>query len=274
MGARLLERSSRSVRLTEAGRAFLERCRLLVAASAHAAESAALVTAGITGTLRIGAVTSAFDELVPDILDRFRTRHPAVDLRVREIDTHAGREALVSRELDVAIIRQASAGRGLETTPLRRDSLVLVVPEAWDGFEEGESGREDSWFEKAMPERGSREAAVDLADFRDAAWVWLPRAISPDYHDELASACRDAGFTPEAAHIAHSIHSQLALVGAGLGVTLAPASSVRSTGLRVRPLPLTRPVDLVELSVVRRTGTDEPLVDQFLACAEGSTRGE
>lgn len=267
VGARLLERSSRSVRLTEAGRAFLERCRHLVAASAHAAESVALVTAGVTGTLRIGAVTSAFDELVPAILDRFRTRHPAVDLRVREVDTHAGREALVSRELDVAIIRQASVGRGLETTPLRRDSLVLVVPEGWDGFEE------------AMPERGSREAAVDLADFRDAAWVWLPRAISPDYHDELASACRDAGFTPEAVHIAHSIHSQLALVGAGLGVTLAPASSVRSTGLRVRPLPLQRPVDLVELSVVRRTGADEPLVDQFLACAEslacaeGSARG-
>jgi hypothetical protein len=47
--------------------------------------------------------------------------------------------------------------------------------------------------------------------------VWLPRHISPDYHDELVAACRQAGFSPDPQHYANSIHSQLAMVECGLG---------------------------------------------------------
>ncbi|WP_284752176.1 LysR family substrate-binding domain-containing protein [Arthrobacter sp. efr-133-R2A-120] len=66
-----------------------------------------------------------------------------------------------------------------------------------------------------------------LSDFRGDSWVWLPRSISPEYHVELVAACRQAGFSPNAQHYANSINSQLAMVKCGLGVTPAPASSVR-----------------------------------------------
>ena len=247
LGLTLLNRSSRSVLLTDAGQLFLEQCRLLVGASERAREIAALATGGLAGTLRIGAVTSAFTETLPLILHRFRASRPLVELQVREIDSHHGRDALERRELDVAIIRQTATGRRLKSVPLRRDHFVVAMPQHHplaDG-----------------------EGPVSLADFRDEPWVWLPRHISPDYHDELVAACRQAGFSPEAQHYANSINSQLAMVQCGLGVTLAPESSARQQPPGLAWRELRKRVDLVELSVVVRAGDHEPLVEHFIACS-------
>src|SRR6478672_2941546 len=128
LGTTLLNRSSRSVLLTEAGHLFPEQCRLLVGASERAREVAALASGGMTGTLRVGAVTSAFNETLPRILQRFRASRPLVELQVQEIDSHHGRDALERRELDVAVIRQIVTGRRLRSVPLRRDHFVVAMP--------------------------------------------------------------------------------------------------------------------------------------------------
>lgn len=246
LGTTLLNRSSRTVLLTEAGRVFLEQCRLLIAASERAQEVAEQASAGLLGILRIGAVTSAFSEALPQILRRFRESRPLVELQVQEIDTHHGRDALLRRELDVAVIRQAVTGRQLSSVPLRRDHFVVAMPEDH--------------------RLAGTEGPVDLAGYRDDSWVWLPRHISPDYHDELVAACRQAGFSPDPQHYANSIHSQLAMVECGLGVTLVPESSVPRQPRTLVWRELRKRVDLVELSVVSRAGGDEPLVDHFIAC--------
>lgn len=254
LGITLLNRSSRSALLTEAGNLFLEQCRLLVGASERAREVASLATAGLTGTLRIGAVTSAFDATLPRILQRFRASRPLVELHVQEIDTHHGRDALERRELDVAVIRQSVSGKRLTSVPLRQDHFVVAMSE-------------DHRLAGA-------EGPVNLTDFCDEPWVWLPRHISPDYHDELVAACRKAGFSPEAQHYANSIHSQLAMVRCGLGVTLAPESSVRQQPHGLIWQELRRRVDLVELSVVVRAGGQEPLVEHFIACSIPEGNGD
>jgi DNA-binding transcriptional LysR family regulator len=243
----LLNRSSRSVVLTEAGRMFLEQCRLLIAASERAEEVAGQASAGMAGILRVGAVTSAFSETLPQILRRFRESRPLVELQVQEIDTHHGRDALLRRELDVAVIRQAVTSRQLTSLPLTRDHFVIAMPE-------------DHRLAGA-------EGPVDLSAYRDDSWVWLPRRISPDYHDELVAACRQAGFSPDPQHYANSIHSQLAMVECGLGVTIAPESSVRRQPRKLLWRELRKRVDLVELSVVSRDGGEEPVVDHFIACS-------
>jgi DNA-binding transcriptional LysR family regulator len=250
LGTTLLNRSSRSVLLTEAGRIFLEQCRLLIAASERAQEIAEQASAGLAGILRIGAVTSAFSEALPQILHRFRESRPLVELQVQEIDTHHGRDALLRRELDVAVIRQAVTSRQLSSLPLRRDHFVIAMPEDH--------------------RLAGTEGPVDLAGYRDDSWVWLPRHISPDYHDELVAACRQAGFSPDPQHYANSIHSQLAMVECGLGVTLVPESSVPRQPRTLVWRELRKRVDLVELSVVSRAGGEEPLVDHFIACARAA----
>ena len=108
---------------------------------------------------------------------------------------------------------------------------------------------------------------VGVAELADDPWVWLPREVSPGYHDELVAACRAAGFSPDARHSATSIDSQLAMVACGLGVTLAPHTSTARAPAGSAVLPLRRRFDLIELSIVRRAQAPGPLVEHFVDCA-------
>lgn len=250
LGTRLLERTNRTVALTAAGVAFADECRALVAASQRARDVATDAAAGLTGTLRIGAVTSAIADPLPAILDRFRTTRPGVRLMVDEIDTHQGRDALERREIDVAIIRHATPGRGLTARHLRRDHFVVALPAQHPAAADG---------------------PIDLAGLADEPWVWLQRDVSPDYHDELAVACRRSGFVPRAEHHAASIVTQIAMVAAGLGITLVPNTSARPEPGRISYRPLADRVDLVELSLVHRDTAHEPLVEHFVTCSGAGT---
>jgi len=247
LGASLLRRTSRKVQLTDAGRLFLDECRILIRASERAQAVASMASSGVVGTLRIGAVTSVYNHLLPKIFEKFRALWPDVELRTQEIDTHHGREALLRNEIDLALIRQSAGDQQIVSLPLSQDRLVLALPEL-------------------HPDAASREPAR-LADFRDHSWVWLNRHISPDYHDELISACHQAGFRPEPMHYANSIYSQLAMVSCGLGITLVPASSMLLHNISVSFRELSVRSDLVELSLLRRSGDPEPLVEQFVQCA-------
>lgn len=248
LGVRLLVRTSRSVSLTETGRVFAEECRRLVAAAQRAHDVAAQADAGLYGTLRIGAVTLSFAETLPSIITRFRSSRPGVTLNVEEIDTPRGRDGLLAHEIDVAIIRLDGPVRHLRTLPLRRDHLVVAVPADYPGVPDSVE-------------------PIDLRTLRDEPWVWLRREVSPDYHDQLLTACRRAGFTPDAQCHANSITTQLAMVGSGLGITLAPQAAIALGQANIRHRPLLTPFELVELSLVSRDIGDEPLVDHFIECA-------
>ena len=243
LGVVLLHRTTREVRLTPPGAVFLTQCRVVVAA-AHSADSAARQAAdGQAGELRIGAVTTAFTDPLPQALHAFTQSHPRVDIRVREVDTHIAVGMLQRGELDIALIRQLAAPRDCERVVLKRESFVLVVPALWDL----PSGLQD-----------------DLALSADLPWIWLARSISPDYHDQVAACCRIAGFTPNAKHLASSITSQLTMVACGLGVALVPESAAH----QVDRVGLTRTIPVhdstaIDLAAVWRRG-DSPLIAAFL----------
>jgi DNA-binding transcriptional LysR family regulator len=248
LGVRLLDRTNRTVELTETGRAFAAECRTIVAAAQQAQEVATQAEAGLAGTLRIGVVTSALGEPLLSTIAAFQRDRPRVQTRVMEVDTPTGQEGLLQRDIDIAVIRPSVPARRLRTQPWRRDSFVIALPPGHPAAE--------------------TTGPVDLAHFAQEPWVWLRRDASPDYHDQLMATCHNAGFTPDVRHIANSIATQLTMVARGLGVTMAPSTAVRSA---LRPTatcrPLTNRADLVELSLVTRDSPHEPLVKEFLRIA-------
>ena len=247
LGARLLDRNARKVTLTEPGRAFADECRKLLASAERAGEVAKQAESGLLGTLRLGVVTSALGEPLLSTLDAFRAARPRVELRVVEVDTPAGQQALLRHELDVAVIRLSASTRALSVQPWRRDHFVLALP--------------------AQHPLAADRGPVDLAQLAEEPWVWLHREASPDYHDQLMATCRHAGFTPDTRHHANSITTQLAMVACGLGVTLVPNVAVGALdGLLIRR-PLKRRADLVELALVSRADGHEPLVAKFVRTA-------
>ena len=249
LGARLLDRTKRKVELTETGRAFAAECRAIVAAAQHAQEVASLAEAGLMGTLRIGVVTTALGEPLLSTIRAFQRHRPQVQTRVVEVDTPAGLQGLLRRDIDIAMVRLSAPVRHLRTQPWRRDSFVIALP-------------------ADHPAAAEIPGPVDLARFADEPWVWLRRDASPDYHDQLMATCHQAGFIPDVRHIANSIATQLAMVACGLGVTLVPNVAVRSALPPTATYrPLTNRAELVELSLVTRESPHEPLVREFLRIA-------
>jgi DNA-binding transcriptional LysR family regulator len=243
LGTRLLDRTSRHVRLTRAGEVLLRHCRQLVRDAERARTAVQGTRDGFSGHIVIGAVASAFTDVLPAALRRYRSVRPDVQLQLLEVDTEAGARAVQNHDIDVALVRRATGGRGYRAVPLRRDDFAAVLP---------------------LDHRHASGAAdpLDLSDLATDAWVWIPRDISPSYHDEVVTACRRAGFSPDARHQANSIATQLAMVSCEIGVAIVP--SLATDGRHdIAARRLREPAPLVALSMLVHTDID-PLVEHFV----------
>ncbi len=243
-GARLLERGNRTVALTSAGQALVPHCQILIVEAQRALRAVTRAAAGQVGTVLLGAVTSAFLDPLPVTLRRLRAAHPGIQVEARELDSGEAVRALQDRRLDLALVRLDHDVPGLTVNALRHDELIAALP-------------------------SDHEAAtgppLPLRQLADEPWVLVSRAVSPAYHDEIAAACRTAGFSPSAAHHARSLHSQIAMIGCGLGVGLVPSSTAHLHLEGVSYRTLQNPPRMVELATVTRRSDPEPGVRALLA---------
>jgi DNA-binding transcriptional LysR family regulator len=244
LGVQLLHRTSRQVTLTSAGDVLLHHCRQLVRVTERAEAAVQHARDGFRGQLVIGAVASAFTDVLPSALRQYRTVRPDVQLRLLEVDTETGARAVQNRDIDMALVRRATGGPGYRAVPLRHDHFVAALP-------------------LDHPHATSRaDEVLNLRELATEPWVWIPRDISPGYHDEVVAACRQAGFSPDARHQANSIATQLAMVSCGIGVAIAP-SLVTAGRHDLATRPLRDPAPLVALSLLVHEDID-PLVEHFL----------
>lgn len=235
VGAQLLERTNRSVTLTDAGRAFLTECRSLLIHAEAVAEVPRLTAAGARGRITLGTVASALHWPLPSALVLLRERAPDLAVSVHELDTHHVVPRLRDGTIDIALARLASSPTGIRTRVLLEDDFVALLPTG----------------HRLAADRGP----LDLAGLADDPWIWLPREISPDYHDDMAATCRAAGFSPRTRHLAHSIASQIALVGCGLGVTIVPETAARPTSTDIVRRQIHGAPATVTYSVATREGS-------------------
>lgn len=221
VGAQLIERVGRGVRLTPVGECYVQYLRRVVGLLE---EAAAAVRGGADprfGLLRVAAVTTAADQLVPRLLGRFRARYPEVDVRLEAGAAPRMWQLFDNRAVDVVVAGQVPAGTSRRVAATRPSALVLV---------------------------GSAELA---AGFDPATTPWLLREAGSEVRvaGEAVIARLEAGGPVMTLGSSTSV---VAAAVAGLGVTLATEDSVQAEleagYLRVLPvpgLPLVRPWQLV-----------------------------
>lgn len=205
VGAALFERTHRKVALTPAGEAFLAACRPLLEQAANVAEIPRLAAEGHSVRLTIGAVASALTWPLPHALTRLREQSPEVSVSIEEIDTDEVVGRLGDGSIDVALARLAASRAGVRTRILLREEFIVIAP--------------------ADHPAATGSAPILLSALAPEPWVWIAREVSPDYHDDMASAFRSAGFAPRRAHTARSIASQIAIVAGGNGMSIIPRSA-------------------------------------------------
>jgi DNA-binding transcriptional LysR family regulator len=217
LGQELLDRSGRSVRLTEVGAAVLPYARAALAAVAGARLAADELTGLVRGHVAVGTVTSHNVDL-PALLAAFHEDHPAVEITLAEDNSDHLIDELRGGRLDAAIIALgATPPPDLEIHIVADESIAAAV-----------SHRDDL----------AKRSTIPLIALRDRALISLPAGTGIRSH--LDDACATAGFAP---HIAFEASSPLVLAqlaARGLGVAIVPAS-VAQAREDLHPLTITQP---------------------------------
>ncbi|MFB4273623.1 LysR family transcriptional regulator [Nonomuraea sp. GTA35] len=245
LGVRLFERTTRQIRLTPAGEAFVAEARASLAHAALAAESARRAGRGEAGRLVIGFVGSATTFLLPKVLRRFRTRYPGVQVELRELPTAQQAEELRQGLLDVGLLHAPIAGlatEALTTRTVARELLLAALP------------------------AGHRQAArtpLPMSALATEPFVMFPRRYGPALHDQITALARAAGFEPRIVQEAVQMQTIVGLVAAGIGVSVVPASLARLRRADVAFRPLSPAARAVTLDVAWRTGDPNPMVHNF-----------
>lgn len=243
VGTQLLERTSRSVRLTAAGKAFFPEAVRILRMAEEAAATARRVAKGENGSLAIGFTAAFGYEVMPEMTRLLREAAPGISLTLKELVSSAQLEALDSGKLDVGLLRPHPEHGELETISLSRESLLLAIPEQ----------EADLWPE---------EPTLQCLHGRPFL-MYSP--YEAQYFYQLLNTLFDAeGVKPEIIEYISQIHTMLALVSSGLGVALIPdaAQRLRFDGVVLRRV-LTTPEEPVEKVCSFRRDNDNPILEVF-----------
>lgn len=255
LGARLLHRHPKGVRLTEAGRAVVADARILLAAAGRLADTAQRADRGESGRLAVGYTSSAaFNPFVPRQIREFRRDWPGVQLALEEESTTELVRALTDERLDAAFIRSTAADlSALQVDPLFDEPMVAVLP-----------------VEHPQAAYGARETR--LAELAGEIFVFYRRPAGQGLYDAIIAACHQAGFSPQIGQEAPRLPSTLSLVAAGLGVSIVPAAMSRLNIEGVAYLRLTDAPRLVAPLLLATRRPRSPIADRFRSAVRAGAK--
>lgn len=196
-GFPLIIRNRSGVRLTPEGEKLLPAIRRIVQAldSYHAQTQSLRSSEG--GCIRIGAFTSVAVHWLPRIIKEYQAQHPAVDFRMLGGDYHDIAQGFASGSIDVGFITREMNIPAVETLPLTEDRLLAVLP-------------------KDHPLAGQQRIAA--AQLASEPFISLMENSNQDARGVLEAA----GVQVEVKYTAKDDYAILAMVEAGLGVSIMP----------------------------------------------------
>ena len=207
IGFKLFERLPRGVKISMAGKSFLEDARRILQQVTEATARAKRVASGQSGTLRVGFVESiSWHGVVPDSFRQFRENQPDVELQLRPLSSLQQVEAIRSGQLDAGFLfTMANIERELAQLEVDVLNLMLATP-------------------KGHPLTKLKK--VRLRDLTDAAFIWFPRRESPIYYDRLMNECFRGGLkSPQVVQEAVNEATILSLVSCRLGVAFVSSAT-------------------------------------------------
>jgi DNA-binding transcriptional LysR family regulator len=204
-GAKLVDRSARGVRLTDAGRALVEHSDAILARLAAAEQELEDIAGLRGGRVRLATFPSAGATLVPPAIAEFSAAHPGVELSLIEAEPEESLPRLKAGELDVALVLEHSApGTGgrradddIELIRLLDDPLYAALPPG---------------------HRLAGKRRLRLSDLAEE--IWIQSDVCASCGQLNMAACRAAGFEPRVEFQSDDYNVIQGLVAAGVGVAL------------------------------------------------------
>ena len=249
LGFLLLERSAKSVRLTEAGRVFLTEARAALQRVEDGVKAARAVATGGRGELHIGYAPSPTARILPPALRAFQAEQPNVRVRLHDLSTEEMLAGLRAGKMQLALMVKPAAAmlRGLRFTGLTTDTLRLAV----------------------SPKHPlARKRVVTVPEIAREPLVVYSRSDYPDYHATLAALFAGAKVRPRIVEEHDGVTSIIAAVESGAGVALLSDSVACLAGPRLRLLPISPAVEPAVIGAAMTKGDPGAYAECFLKCAQ------
>jgi DNA-binding transcriptional LysR family regulator len=204
LGVRLFDRTTRSVRLTAAGRALLEPARHLLAEASAVRRTVQAAHLGEVGRVTVGFAGASSYAALPLLTRAVTSELPGIELAlVGQTYTGEALGRIAEGSLDLGFVA-LPVRRGVTARLVRRERLVLALPDSHPLADRTE---------------------VAFAELEREPFVTFPVARGSAVREAMVQACHDAGFAPRIVQEAPDSYNLLALVGAGVGVAVVVESA-------------------------------------------------
>ncbi|QCX74977.1 HTH-type transcriptional regulator GltC [Streptomyces sp. YIM 121038] len=259
LGQRLLDRSGRTVTVTEAGAAVLPYARAALAAVEGMRQTADEFTGLLRGRVTLGVVSGSATGMfgVAELLADFHDDHPHVEIALTEDTSERMLAALRAGELDIALVGPTTdtPPQGVLWDIVVDEPLAAVVAEGDPliAYVEERAGLAETATAPGLP----------LAALAERPLICLLRGTG--LRAALERACAQAGFAPRVAFEAAAPDLVTQLAARGLGVAVFPATEAEVAELGLRALPFAEPVPRGRIALARRAdGPQGPAAHAFL----------
>ncbi|MDB5697835.1 MAG: gltC 1 [Alphaproteobacteria bacterium] len=203
LGVQLFDRAGRGIRLNASGKILLRRIERAAAEFDDARRELEEHTSTLRRTISIGYLATFGVWLVPELVKRIRLLHPAVRFKLLESPSPVLRDLLIAGEIDLCLSSPQFIDPLIEWRPLFREDLFALVP---------------------PDHRLAGRQSIDLVELADEPFVALKAGHG--LRQTIEMLCHQAGFSPRIEFEGYEVATLRGLVGAGLGVTLAPKREV------------------------------------------------
>src|SRR5215471_10935483 len=248
VGVQLLERTAKSVRLTDAGRAFLEEARAIL----KHADEAVLKARGVAGKqeLRVGDWSLGTARIMPALLRAYQQAMPNLHVKLHDWTIDQNITGVRDGRLQVAII----------LFPLKGNALAELQ------FQELTTARVCLAVSAEHP--FAQRKSVPLAEAAHEPFIGLTRERYPRYEEYLAAIFAGANDKPKIAEEHDGWAGLFSAVSAGKGVAASADAFSYMFDDRVKHLRLTPEPERVRLGVITRKGKLSPAAEKFCQCAK------
>lgn len=251
LGIVLFERNTRGVRLTEAGRLFVERVSAGVDQLDHAVKSAGIAALGECGRLRMGVHGLIPHSFLAKLIGRYRSEYPGIEMEIAEGTAREAITQLRAGQLDVAFVVGTLDLPDCRSRQVWTEPLVVALS---DGH--------------PLAEREH----VTWSDLAGETFLVRPGGPGPQVHDHILLRLSGQWSAPSILRVAVERASLLSMVGQGFGITLLGAASSLSPVGDVRFLPIADEPEPIVFSAAWSPFNQSAALRNFLDLADEMRR--